>query len=154
MFILIAYGVGMRAEGEFIATTALIATTMFFGFWIEREGRPASQTEWVRPFYVRIYPWVLGHVPQIVAWSIVLNQFYNAGWDVDIVPPFVHVIVWGEAALFFSFGLASFLSQWSSPRYFYRGEIAFQVLSLVSKGLLGILLLINILMLQTFEEVY
>lgn len=154
MFILIAYGLGMRGRGEFIASIALIATTMFFGFWVEREGRPLSESEWSRPFSVRIFPFVLGHVPQIAAWLLVILQFYDNGWELDRVPWFVHVILWAELILFFSFGLASFLSQWSRPALFYRGEIAFQILSLVSKGLLGILLISNILMLQRFEEVY
>ena len=40
------------------------------------------------------------------------------------------------------------------PRHFYRGELAFQVLSLTAKGLLGGLLLGNVLMLSAFEELY
>ena len=154
MFILIAYGLGMRGRGEFIAGVALTATTMFFGFWVEREGRPASTSQWTRPFLFRIYPWFLGHVPQAAAWLILVLQFYDNGWDIDRVPDFVHAILWGELVLFFSFGAASFLSQIRSPSKFYQGEILFQVLSLVSKGLLGALLISNILMLQRFDEIY
>lgn len=154
MFVLIAYGIGLRGRGEFLATTALIATTMFFGAWVEREARPASLTRWTRPFAHRVSPWILGHLPQVAAWLVVILQFYDNGWESDRVPWFVHVILWGELVLFFSFGAASLLSQWNEPRYFYRGEVWFQVLSLVSKGLLGILLLTNILMLQRFEEIY
>lgn len=154
MFVLIAYGLGMRARGEFIASIALIASTMFFGFWVEREGRPLSAAEWSRPFAVRIFPFVLGHVPQIAAWLIVILQFYDSGWQSDRVPWFVHVILWAELVLFFSFGIASFLSQYNRPGLFYWGEIAFQILSLVSKGLLGILLLTNILMLQRFDDIF
>ena len=127
---------------------------MFFGFWTEREGRPASDAAWTRPFVQRIYPWVLGHVPQCAAWLVVLLQFYDNGWDVGRVPAFVHVILWGELVLFFSFGLASLASQWGPPRRFYRGELGFQVLSLASKALLGVVLLSNVLMLQRFDEIY
>lgn len=154
MFVLISYGLGVRARSDFIAGVALVATTMFFGVWTEREGRPASPTRWTRPFCVRIYPWVLGHVPQIAAWVIIVLQFYDNGWDSDRVPWFVHLILWGELILFSSFGAASLLSQCASPQHFYRGELAFQVLSLVSKGLLGVLLLTNILMLQRFDDIY
>ena len=154
MFVLIAYGLGMRGRGEFIAGIALIATTMFFGFWVEREGRPASASEWTRPFWKRIYPWILGHVPQVAAWLVLILQFYDNGWDLEKVPAFVHAILWGELVLFFSFGIASLVSQLNTPADFYKGELVFQILSLVSKGLLGILLITNILMLQRFEEVY
>ena len=154
MFILIAYGLGMRSRGEFIAVVALTATTMFFGFWVEREGRPVSSSQWSRPFLFRIYPWFLGHVPQVAAWLILVLQFYDNGWDINEVPDFVHAILWGEFVLFFSFGAASFLSQVRSPSEFYQGEILFQVLSLVSKGLLGSLLITNVLMLQRFDEIY
>ena len=66
----------------------------------------------------------------------------------------MYVILWAELALFFSFGLGSLVSQLAPPRYFYRGELLFQVLSLVSKGLLGGLLLSQVLMLSRFEEAY
>ena len=154
MFVLISYGLGMRARSDYVAGVALIATTMFFGFWTEREGRPASDATWTRPFLGRIYPWLLGHIPQLAAWSVVLLQFYDNGWDSARVPWFVHFILWGELTLFFSFGAASFVSQWGPPRYFYRGELCFQVLSLLSKGLLGVLLLSNVLMLQRFDDIY
>jgi hypothetical protein len=154
MFVLIAYGLGMRSRGEFVAVVALVATTMFFGFWVEREGRPASPTEWCRPLWHRIYPWFLGHVPQVAAWLILVLQFYDNALDSRDVPDFVHAILWGELVLFFSFGAASLLSQLRSPAEFYRGELLFQILSLLSKGLLGILLLSNVLMLQRFEELY
>lgn len=154
MFVLISYGLGVRTRGDYVAGVALVATTMFFGFWTEREGRPASRDEWTRPLPQRVYPWLLGHVPQAAAWLVVLLQFYDNGWDSGRVPGFVHAILWGELLLFWSFGLASLASQCGPPRHFYRGELGFQVLSLVSKGLLGILLLSNVLMLQRFDEIY
>jgi hypothetical protein len=124
---------------------------MPFGYWTERIARPASPDAWARPLRVRLAPWALGHVPQAVAWAAVLVQYY----DGDIDPPaFVDAILWGELVLFSSFAGASLLSQLAPPRLFYRGEIAFQVLSLVSKGLLGGLLLTNVLMLSTFDEIY
>lgn len=154
MFVLIAYGLGMRSRGEFVAGVALVATTMFFGFWVEREGRPASPTEWSRPLWLRVYPWFLGHVPQVAAWLILVLQFYDNGLDSRDVPDFVHAILWSELVLFFSFGAASLLSQLRTPAEFYQGELLFQILSLLSKGLLGILLLSNVLMLQRFDELY
>lgn len=154
MFILIAYSTGVRGRSEIVSTAALIAVTMFFGYWTEREGRPKDENSWNTSFASRILPWALGHIPQIVAWYVVLAQFYDNSWDISRVPWFVHLIVWAEAVLFFSFAVASFLSQLYPPRLFYRGELLFQVLSLVSKGLLGMILITNVLMLSEFEEIY
>jgi hypothetical protein len=66
----------------------------------------------------------------------------------------VHAILWAELVLFFSFGLASLWSQIQPPKRFYQGELMFQVLSLVSKGLLGSLLIANVLMLSRFDDLY
>lgn len=154
MIVLIGYTVGLRSRADFISTACLVGTTMFFGYWVEREGRPASPSKWRQPFRTRIFPFLLGHLPQVAAWVIIILQFYDNGWDMGDVPWFVHLVVWGEMVLFFSFGAASLLSQWYEPKYFWRGELAFQVLSLVSKGLLGILLITNVLMLQRFDEIY
>lgn len=154
MMLLIAYSLGLRERMLLLAVAALIATTMPFGYWIETRSRPVSLKAWATPLSHRLLPWWLGHIPQVAAWTIVIVQFYG-GIDSDSpVPWFVYVILWVEFVLFFSFGVASLLSQWSTPDRFYRGELLFQVLSLVSKGLLGILLLSNVLMLSRFDDVF
>ena len=154
MVLLIAYSLGQRNRDVLIASFGLIAITMPFGYWIEVEGRPASLTEWSASRARRLYPWVLGHVPQIFAWAIILLQFYDGADPVDRTPWFVHLILWAELAFFFSFGVGSLVSQLAAPAQFYRGELAFQVLSLVSKGVLGLVLITNVLMLSAFEEIY
>ena len=155
MMVLIAYMLGVRDRASILAIAALVATTMPFGYWVEQISRPASADAWTRPLAYRLTPWVVGHIPQTVAWLIVLLQFYDGTADPsDVTPAFVHVILWAQLVLFFSFGAASLLSQWAAPRLFYRGEVLFQILSLVSKGLLGGLLLANVLMLGSFEEIY
>lgn len=154
MILLIAYTLGIRDRSVLFACVVLIATTMPFGYWTEVVSRPRNQEEWSRSFGYRILPWAIGHVPQIAAWAIIIVQFYDGTADPDAIPAFVHVILWAELVLFFSFGGAALLSQWYPPKYFYRGELVFQVLSLVSKGLLGILMITNVLMLSRFEELY
>lgn len=155
MIVLIAYSLGIRNRETLIAIAALIATTMPFGYWVEVEGRPESADAWCQPLSRRLLPWVVGHVPQLAAWVLIVVRFYDGAMtDEDRAPAFVHVILWFELLLFFSFGVASLLSQVRAPREFYKGELAFQVLSLVSKGLLGILLLANVLMLSRFDDLY
>lgn len=152
MIVLIAYTLGVRDRMLLLALAALTAATMPFGYWTEVHGRPASADAWAASRAWRLLPWALGHVPQLAAWVPIVVQFYDP--LVDGVPAFVHAILWGELALFLSFGLASLLSQLGPPRLFYRGELLFQTLSLAAKGLLGGLLIGNVLMLSRFEDLY
>lgn len=155
MMVLIAYTLGVRDRSLLLTVTVLIATTMPFGYWTEVVARPKSPDEWTESFAYRIFPWVLGHVPQVTAWFVVILQFYDTTASfMDNVPWFVHLILWVELVLFFSFGFVQLYAQLMPPKFYYRGELAFQTLSLVSKGLLGILLISNVLMLSQFEDIY
>lgn len=154
MILLIGYSIGLRERGVLLTVTLLVSATMPFGAWAEERGRPASADAWCAPLAHRLWPWVLGHVPQTAAWAVIVLQFYDGVADPARIPWFVHAILWGELVLFYSFGGAALLSQLGPPRLFYRGELLFQALSLGAKGLLGGLLLANVLMLSRFEEVY
>ena len=154
MMLLIAYTLGMRDRAGLVAVAVLVGATMPFGYWGEIMAAPASGSAWREPLWWRLLPWVLGHVPQSAAWSLVLLQFYDGISVPSKVPWFVHAILWVEFVLFYSFGAAALLSQLGTPDQFYRGEVLFQVLSFVSKGLLGGLLLANVLMLSRFDEIY
>ena len=153
--VLIAYSLGVRGRLVLLAVAALVAATIPHGYLVERGARPASPDRWATPLADRLVPWALGFLPLAAAWGLILSTFYDSLFDpTERAPAFVHVILWGELVLFVSFGGAAFYAQYGPPRYFYRGEIVFQVLSLVSKGLLGVLLLINVLMLSSFDEAY
>lgn len=155
MMIVIAYSLGIRDRATLLSLAVLVGITMPFGYWTEEIARPVNETTWNRPLLVRLYPWFLGHIPQTAAWFLVIWQFYDSvGDNLDRAPWFVSVILWGELLLFFSFGAAALLSQISPPKEFYRGEILFQILSLVSKGLLGLLMITNVLMLSRFDDAY
>lgn len=154
MIVLISYTLGIRNQEVLFAQFVLVMITMPFGYWVEVVSRPRNQDEWMGSLMYRLYPWFIGHIPQIAAWFLIIATFYDGMDQVDRAPWFVHLILWTELVLFFSFGAASVLSQWYAPRFFYRGEILFQVLSLVSKGLLGLILLTNVLMLSRFDDLY
>lgn len=155
MLLLIAYTMGVRERFLLLSIVGLTAVTMPFGYWVETVARPLSPSEWTLPLRRRLTPWVVGHLPQVAAWGIIVAQYYTARGDAtESPPPWVDVILWVELLLFFSFGVASVVAQYAAPKQFYKGEILFQILSFVSKGLLGILLLSNVLMLSRFEEIY
>ena len=154
MIVLIAYSLGVRSRSDIVSIAALIGITMPFGYWVEVVGRPSSEEAWSSPLSKRLFPWFLGHIPQTVAWALIILQFYSVFSESDRAPWFVTLILWLELAFFFSFGAASLLSQILPPRSFYKGELLFQFLSLVSKGALGGILIANVLVLSTFEEIY
>lgn len=151
--LLVALSLGVRDRSLLIAMVVLIAITMPFGYWVEQMGRPATPTTWKRPLRQRLSPWFLGHVPQVAAWGLLIAQFY-ASDNRQRIPFFVHLILWAEFAFFFSFGVASLLGQLRAPEKFVQSEILFQILSLVSKGTLGLILIVNVLMLSSFDELY
>lgn len=163
MIVLIAYGMGVRDDATILCLAALVHVTMPFGYWVEVASRPSSLTTWSAPLRARIYPWLLGHVPQTVAWFVVVRQLYGASPSSPLTddarretspPDFVYAVLWSQLLLFFSFGGASLLSQVGPPSRFCDGEIAFQCLSLLSKGLLGVLLLANVLVYSRIEDAY
>jgi hypothetical protein len=155
MQLLIAVTLGVRGRAELLAITVLVSVTMPFGWWTEQIARPKSGDEWEAGLGERLTPWLLGHVPQVTSWFLVVWQFYDGSADTtDRIPWFVHLILWGELALFFSFGFVQLAAQCMPPRRYWQGELAFQVLSLGAKGLLGLVLLTNVLMLSRFEEIY
>lgn len=151
MFVLIAYGLGLRTRAELLSTAALVSATIPYGAWGECAARPRDADTWTSPLLVRTLPWFLGHIPQTVAWFLVIERF---GTLASSAPWFVYVVLWGEFLLFYSFGAAVLVGLFLPPRAFWKQEVAFQVLSLVSKGLLGLLLVTNVLMLQRFEDAF
>lgn len=57
-----------------------------------------------------------------------------------------------ELVLFTSFGIVQLLQQLDTPKRYYIGELRYQILSLVSKTVLGLLMLTNVLVFSTVSE--
>ena len=147
-----------------VAIFGLTATTMFFGHLQEVVARPGPGDTW-RPSRAveRYMPHALGWVPQGFAWFLILYQFARGfgarGVDSRTgeergAPSFVLYIVYGEALLFWSFGLVQIAVLCRPPSKYWQGEVAYQVLSLASKAVLGGAMLANVLMLGSFAEAF
>ncbi len=107
----------------------------------------------------------MGYVPQIAAWAAIMISFHSiaetasasvvnpdTGQVEEIrMPRFVFAIVYGELALFWGFGLVQLCVTLAPPRFYPYGELCYQIMSLGSKGLLGIILIANVLMLSEFS---
>jgi hypothetical protein len=152
MILIIAFNAGIREYLLLLAITSLVASTMPFGLLTEIYARPLSPTAWKQPLKLRLLFHMLGYIPQGSAWFLILANFYH---DSPQEPPFfVHIIIWSQLAFFFSFGFVQLFQLFGSPNNYYKGEIAYQWLSLISKGILGFLLLTNVLILSSFDEIF
>ena len=154
MILFLAYSVGVRDLYLLAAIGSLIATTMLFGWMCELVAAPLDEKTWKRPLLARLAPHLAGYIPQGAAWLIMLFTFYLGPDGASRAPSFVFVIVWVQLALFFSFGVVQLAQQLMAPEWYATGEIAYQWLSLIAKGFLGTLLLINVLVLGSFEEIF
>ena len=152
MMLTIAYATGIQDAVALFMMSMLVATTMLFGWLHELLNRPdPCKDEWQLPLSQRFAAHILGYIPQLSAWGAVIYTFVRAVTGGEGPPTFVYYIVAIEAVLFFSFGIAQVVVTLLPPSQFINGEILYQILSLVSKGLLGLLLLVNVLALSLFE---
>ena len=153
---------------------SLMWCTMAFGYYTEVTSPPSRRgldpTEPARVWAVRapegsstltlwrfklwrLAPHLLGYVPYSTVWAILGHSFFsntsNGG-----PPSFVYAIVLSQFGLFTGFGVTQFWNQIreDGPSWYYRGEISYLVLSLLSKGVLGFLLIGNVLVYSSFDR--
>lgn len=130
-----------------LAIAVLTTTTMFFGHLTELIARPDGG-KW-KVGLERYVPHVLGYVPQAFVWTLIVYTFldtterFNADPTSGRVPDFVAYIVYGEVALFWSFGFVQAVILALPPTYYWTGEVAYIVLSLTSKFFLSAICLAN-----------
>jgi len=162
MVLILAYTSGTIALIPLVFLFALTFITMVFGHLHEVICRPKSLDEWEGGKLWRLQAHLFGYVPQIFAWALIIAQFMEAGGasttdeqgETRQMPPFVYGIVFGELLIFWSFGLVQLIVSIRPPSKYYQGEIAYMWLSLFSKGLLGLIVLSNVLILGSFTEIY
>ena len=157
----IAYLTGNTTTEIIVAIFGLISTTMFFGHLTEVVSRPDGESHWTRPALERLTPHLLGYVPFVVAIAIILQVFvrlssfsyYDEQTDETLsMPPFVYAIVASQLVLFSSFTVVQLVVTLRPPRDYVWGEVAYMVLSLVSKGVLSLLLLANVIAIDAFSS--
>lgn len=138
MMILIAYASGVRNWDTIVLIGVLTATTMSFGWLNEVICRPNSvlEGEWEKGLLERAQAHVLGWIPMIGAWVVIVVSFVEAAMDLS-PPAFVYAIVISQLVLFFSFAGPQMYQVLVSPRRFWHGEVAYQVLSFIAKSVLG-----------------
>ena len=152
MILLIGYTTGLRSFVELLFALFLVATTMTFGWLSDTANRPMSEDRWTNPSLAsRLVPHLLGYPPLIVVWAgLIFTLAENSN---ECGPPtYVYALVFGEMVLFMSFGIPQMYQIISIPRNYIYGEYAYQIMSLVAKGMLGGILLAYVLLFDTFDQ--
>lgn len=155
MIVAIAALMGVREYTLLIGLALLTTSGMLSGGLItELHAYPdATGRMWVQSLTHRLLPHLLGYIPIAGAWVVIVLSYYDKN-DSIVVPWFVDVILVSQAGLFLSFGVVQLVQLARPPTVYIQGEIAYQVLSLVSKSLLGGLLLFNVLMRTNADDIF
>lgn len=141
----------------FIAAAAANWAVMMFGLVQEQLSylRVAATAEPLSPRGVLAHASAhfLGWVPMVFIWTIIIAQFT---WSLDAagdrVPAAVHAIIWVQLVFFTSFGVnhlfgtLAHLYRWNHHWSALHSEVAYTVLSFVSKSLLAWLLFFGVAM--------
>lgn len=98
----------------------------------------------------RLGPSLLGWVPYLTAWAIVLGTYR---YSVDVLqdgagpPAWVDAIVLGQGAVFTIFAVVQIFQQVSDYgcEHYWHGEVMYVILSFVAKTMLGMSLYVNLL---------
>ena len=151
---------GVLAVNDILAIGAFIALTQVFGWLAEVVARPACvRDEWTRSRGLILTVHGLGWLPQTIAWTFLLTPLINA---VNAAteenrgpPPWVLALIGVMLMLFGSFGFVQiFLYACGKPSDYVKGEIAYQALSFIAKGILSLVLLSQVLVLERFDCLY
>lgn len=139
----------------------LLWSTMVFGYYAEYVNKPLYTGDlkaitWENPdWFTRLAPHFMGYVPYLFVWGPLLHSFFWNVAEAEQKPPaFVYAIVISQLVLFSCFGATQFvlLLQDNGPENYFWGELSYQVLSLLAKGVLGMLLIVNVLLFDSFED--
>ena len=159
MILLIAVVGGISNVFTLIALYTLIATTQIFGHLAELSNPADSDGTWQKKGrFARMWPSLLGWVPYLPVWIIVVWNFHRAidkaAANDREVPGFVYGIIYGQVVLFSLFAIPQLvvLGLTNGPKYYWIGEASYLVLSLTSKAVLGLLFVASTFAFDSLEE--
>ena len=175
MIITISVASGVAHTYMLTSNFVLIFCTMLFGYYTEVISPPEWLGENERPkqwavrdgkyelllvpalpaFLQRLAPHFLGYVPYITVWAQLFHSFFfNTSDSTQQPPAFVYAIVVGQFIAFSLFGVTQLWNQIreDGPHWYWRGEFSYLVLSVISKGLLGLTLVTQVFAFDSFSE--
>ena len=86
--------------------------------------------------------------------SFFMNIYQPEGSEAPGPPSWVWVAVIGQCVVFSSFAVTQFLLLFfdSGPKFYIYGELSYLILSLVAKGVLGLILISNVFIFESLDE--
>ena len=152
MWLVLAQAFAFVDVNSLVLSTGMIALTMASGLQCEYVARPADDLTWTTPLWHRLAVLVPGILLYGTA-SLTLCIAIVTGVD-GTLPSFVVPTVLAQLALFESFAIVLIWQQCNPPSRWIFGEYAYQWLSLFSKALLGIVLIVNVLVYEDYACVF
>jgi len=174
MVLLLTLISGGRSEDTLLGVFLLMATCMFHGLYTELHSRPdpgsngerwmgqlADGSNRVGNFLWRQIPQFLGWIPYIGSWFILINLYLRTLEDIDkafgdrvsdFIPAFIVGALVSTFLIFSCFTCTLIYFQWLPPKFYWLTEPVYCVLSATAKLTLGIILFVNVLMLDSAEE--
>ena len=123
----------------------LYASGTSAGYWTETIARPKNQDEWTLPRSSRLLPFGLGAIPITCASILLVVQYYTgyapevgSGEEENSGP--IQAILWITFVLFPQFMNVLAFQQFTKPKNYQNIELAYQVLSLVTRFTIGSIL--------------
>ena len=150
MALLVAFFNTVSSFAVLLSIVVATATTMFFGHLQETTHIPQSDDTYYPTVHaITVLPHIMGYLPQTLVWYLIMSRYFELVEDLPPnstgPPDFVKYILWSQLGFFWSFGFVQLLTSWMAPKHFIYGEYAYATLSLACKGLLGWLMLTNVL---------
>ena len=149
---IIARTIGIESLFFILCVSFLYASGTFYGYWTETIARPLNQEEWTLPLMTRMLPWGLGALPISLAAITLVVQYYIGGVADNYDAPHIHAILWCAFVLFPQFSNVLAFQQFSKPKHYQIVEFSYQILSLVTRFIVGGILFAYVLKHDTCEE--
>jgi hypothetical protein len=153
MWLVLAQAFAFIDVNSLVLSTTMIALTMASGIQCEFAARPhPTEDRWTLPLWHRLTFLLPGILLYGVA-SLMLCIALLTGVNGKL-PDFVLPTILVQLALFESFAVVILWQQFQPPSRWIYGEYVYQWLSLFSKAVLGIVLIINVLIYEDYSCVF
>jgi hypothetical protein len=153
MWLILAQAFAFVEMNALVLSTTMMAVTIASGAQCEFVARPHPVNDcWSVPLVYRLL-FMLPGIVLFTSASIMLCIALFAGVKGDL-PSFLPPVVLFQLAVFESFASVLFWQQLNPPSRWIYGEYAYQALSLLSKAVLGIVLIVNLLIFDEYVCVF
>ena len=153
MWLIFAHMFAFVDLNSLILSTTMICVTMFSGIQCEFVARPdVEKDDWTLPLITRLaflLPGLVLYGTPAILLCISLLTNINGTLPAFVIPSVISLL-----GLYESFAIVFIWQQCNPPSRWIYGEYAYQVLSLMSKALLGLVLIFNIFIYEDYACIF